>query len=65
VNATACEFLELLLRNSKEKPIAPQMAHIIVDPILKALYTSINKRDNAMQVQLLNLLKVILFECQF
>ena len=54
-----------MLRSSKDKPIATQIAHLIIDPVLKALYASILKRDNAMQVQLLNLLKVILFECQF
>ena len=65
VNATACEYLELQLKSSKEKPISIYTAHSIVDPILKALMQSIGKRDNAMQVQLLNLLKVILFECKF
>ena len=53
------------MRAAKEKSITSQIAHQIVDPVQKALYSSINKKDNAMQVQLLNLLKVILFECQF
>ena len=65
VNATACEFLELLLKNSKEKDMAAKTAHIIIDMIMKVLQLAINKKDNAMQVQLLNLLNVILFECQF
>jgi hypothetical protein len=42
--------LELQLKSSKDKPIASNIAHTIVDPILKALFQSIGKRDNAMQV---------------
>jgi hypothetical protein len=48
VNATACEYLELQLKTSKERPIATYIAHIIVDPILKSLSLSIGKKDNAM-----------------
>lgn len=62
VNATACEFLELILRSSKEFPVSWYVAHDIIGRILKALSQSIEQKDNAMQVQLLNLLKVMLFE---
>ncbi|CAI2382310.1 unnamed protein product [Moneuplotes crassus] len=65
VNATACEFLELILRSSKESDVTAMVAAEILPRILKALSVSIEKHDNAMQVQLLNLLKVILFECTF
>lgn len=41
------------------------VANEIIPRIMKALSSAIEKRDNAMQVQLLNLLKVILFECTF
>jgi len=62
VNATACELLELILKSSKDTDTATVVAHEIINRILKALSTAIEKHDNAMQVQLLNLLKVILFE---
>lgn len=65
VNATACEFLELILKSSKDTSVSTEVAHEIVLRILKSLSTAIEKHDNAMQVQLLNLLKVILFECNF
>lgn len=63
VNATACEFLELILKSSKDSERAAEVGHEIISRILKALSTTIEKKDNAMQVQILNLLKVILFEC--
>lgn len=53
------------MKSSKDSPIASKVCHEIVTRILKALGTAIEKHDNAMQVQLLNLLKVILFECDF
>jgi hypothetical protein len=66
VNATACEFLELLFRSSKDSPVTSMAAHEMLPRLMKALSTAIEiKQDNAMQVQLLNLLKVILFECSF
>ena len=65
VNATACEFLEMILKSSKESYAASKVAHEIIWRIVKALGTAIDKHDNAMQVQLLNLIKVILFECNF
>ena len=65
VNATACEFLELILKSSKETGVVSMVAHGIIQRILQALSTAIEKQDNAMQVQLLNLIKVILFECNF
>ena len=65
VNVTACEFLELMLKSSKDRGCASTVAHMIIDHLQRALYTAISKKDNAMQVQLLNLLNVVLFECQF
>jgi len=50
VNATACEYLELQLRSSKDKSIATIVAHMIIDPVLKTLFQAINKKDSAMQV---------------
>jgi len=38
VNATACEYLELMLRSSKDRTIATNVAHLIIDSILKTLF---------------------------
>ena len=65
VNATACEFLELILKSSKESDTASKIAHEIIKRIQNALSIAVEKHDNAMQVQLLNLIKVMLFECNF
>lgn len=41
------------------------MCHIIIMPVVKTLRQSIDSDNVAQQVHLLNLLKVILFECNF
>lgn len=38
-----------------------EIAHIIIDPILKTFRQVIDNQNHAMQVHLLNLLKVIFF----
>ena len=36
VNASACEFMELILKSLEQhKEIAMEIAHVIIDPILK------------------------------
>jgi hypothetical protein len=42
-----------------------EIAHIIIDPILKTFRQVIENGNNAMQVHLLNLLKVIFYQCNF
>ena len=39
--------------------------HLIITPIIKTLRTAIDNSNNAQQVHVLNLLRVILFECNF
>ena len=62
VNASACEFMELILKSLEAHPeTSNKIAHIIVDPILRTFKQVIDNQNHAMQVHLLNLLKVIFF----
>jgi hypothetical protein len=62
VNASACEFMELILKNlDYNKEISNEVAHIIINPILQTFEQVILNKNIAMQVHLLNLLKVIFF----
>ena len=66
VNASACEFMEQILRVINQyKDLSQEITHLIITPIVKTLRTSIDNSNNALQVQVLNLLRVILFECNF
>jgi hypothetical protein len=61
VNAAACEFLEFLLSFIEPKSKVMAIAEMIAEPVLMILHESIMGNDEVMQVQLLNLLKVLLF----
>ena len=61
VNAASCEFLEFLLSFIEPKKNLMKIASHITLPVLEILYQTIEDRDEVMQVQLLNLLKVLLF----
>ena len=62
VNASACEFMELILKSLENHPeVSNEIAHLIVEPILRTFSQVIDNQNNAMQVHLLNLLKVIFF----
>ena len=65
VNASACEFLELLITHLENKENSSRITHQIMEPLLLVLYHSIQNRDYVMQVQLINLLKVILFQSSY
>lgn len=66
MNASAAEFMELILKSVEPyKELAQEVSHIIVMPVIRTLRQSINAANEAQQVHLLNLLKVILFECNF
>ena len=66
MNASACEFMELILKSLETHPsTSNKIAHIIVDPLLRTFKQVIDNQNHAMQVHLLNLLKVIFFECNF
>ena len=62
VNAASCEFLEFLLSFIEPKSHLMTIALFITEPVLEILYQTIEDRDEVMQVQLLNLLKVLLFD---
>ena len=66
VKASACEFMELILNSIKDfADLEREIKHIIVGPIVKTLRTAIDNKNDAEQVHLLNLLRVILFEGEF
>jgi hypothetical protein len=64
VNAASCEFLEFLLSFIEPKSKVMNIAEMIAEPVLMILHESIMSNDEVMQVQLLNLLKVLLFNTQ-
>mmetsp|Transcript_39177 Transcript_39177/g.37564 ORF Transcript_39177/g.37564 Transcript_39177/m.37564 type:complete len:128 (-) Transcript_39177:2670-3053(-) len=58
--------MELILKSLElHKEQANEIAHLIIDPILKTFRQVIDNQKNAMQVHMLGLLKVILFQCNF
>ena len=66
VNASAAEFLELVLKSVETyKELAAEVTHLIINPIVRTLRQSIDNANVAQQVHLLNLLKVALFESNF
>ena len=63
VNASATEFMELVIRSiSQYSGLCSEIMHMIIQPLVATLRTSIDNENAAQQVILLNLLKVILFE---
>lgn len=66
VNASACEFMELVLKSLEQhKKESADISHLIIRPILKTFRQNIENKNNAMQVNMLNLLKVLLFQSNF
>lgn len=65
VNASSCEFLELLITNMDNKETSQKIANYLIMPLLQVLEHSIENSDIVMQVQLLNILKVILFQSAY
>lgn len=59
VTSTACEFLEFLISFIENKTRVVLNSTIITDTILEILYKNIIKKDEVIQIQLLNLLTVI------
>lgn len=60
VNAASCEFLEFLLSFIEPKSKVMNIAQLISESVLNILQESLMTNDEVMQVQLLNLLKVLL-----
>jgi hypothetical protein len=49
VNASACEFMELILKSLESHPkTSNEIAHIIVDPILRTFKQVIDNQNHAM-----------------
>ena len=66
MNASACEFMELLLKQvQKHTAQANKIAHIIMVPLINTFYHVIDNKNNAMIVNLINLLEIIFKECNF
>jgi hypothetical protein len=65
VNACACEFLEQMLSNVEPKEKGPEVAEMIINPIIAALNNAIANRDTVMQVELLSIIRIILFNCNY
>jgi hypothetical protein len=66
VNASACEFMELILKQvEKYSTISNKIAHIIIKPLIETFYHVIKNKNYAMQVNIINLLDLILNECNF
>ena len=66
VNANACEFLEILLRTmSGDKELTQEVTHLLINRLVKTLHLAIENDNTALQLQLLQLIKVILLKCHF
>lgn len=58
--------MELILNSVEQfKELSTELRHIIVRPVIKTLQQAIELKNDAQQVHLLNLLKVIIFEGNF
>jgi hypothetical protein len=66
VNASACEFMEQVMKSIFSKTtLSIEITHLIIRPLVNALRQAINNKNNAQQVHLLNLLQVIIIEGNF
>jgi hypothetical protein len=66
VNASACEFLELILKQvEKYSTHSHRIAHIIIEPLINTFHHVIEKKNYAMQVNIINLIDLILNEGNF
>ena len=66
VNASACEFMELILKQvEKNSEFSNKIAHLIIKPLIKTFYHVIIKKNYAMQVNVINLMELILNDCNF
>lgn len=65
VNASACEFLELLITHIEDRQLSTMICNFVMKRLLNILKTSISNKDYVMQVQLLNMFKTIFFHSAF
>jgi len=58
--------MELILQSIKDySDLEREIKHLIVGPIIKTLRTALDNKNDAEQVNLLNLLRAVLFEGEF
>ena len=65
VKATACEFLEMLLSKQPKKEAIAQISFYLLDPLSSVLKRSVDKDESSILIQILGVLKVILFNSNF
>lgn len=66
VNANACEFLEVLLRElNAVQDVSLEVNHLIIKILVKTFKTSISNENTQLQMNLLNIFKAILFKSHF
>jgi hypothetical protein len=66
VNASACEFMELILKQvHKYSNYSNKIAHTVIKPLITTFYNVIRKENYAMQVNIINLIDIIFQECNF
>ena len=66
MNASACEFMELILKQAEKYfSFSNKITHIIIKPLIDTFYHIIEKKNYAMQVNIINLLYSILNDCNF
>jgi hypothetical protein len=60
VNASACEFMELLLKSVQEyRALSTELSHLLIEPLVETLKQAIINNNSALQVHLVHLLKVL------
>eukprot|EP00743_Colponemidia_sp_Colp-15_P009252 GILK01010105.1.p1 GENE.GILK01010105.1~~GILK01010105.1.p1 ORF type:complete len:2033 (+),score=370.69 GILK01010105.1:843-6101(+) len=64
VKAAATEFIQSLLSHVTKRRKAAQISAALAEPVLETLSVVIGKKDTVMQVQLLNLLRILMVQSQ-
>ncbi|EGR30936.1 n-terminal domain protein [Ichthyophthirius multifiliis] len=65
VNASSCEFLELLIVHIEDPQLSINLCEYLLEPLVKTLSHNVTNCDYVMQVQLLNLFKTIFFNSSY
>jgi hypothetical protein len=66
VNASACEFMELVMKSIHNKvSLSTEITHLIIGFLVKALRQAIDSKNNAQQVHLINLIQAIVIDGNF
>ena len=65
VNASSCEFLELLIVHIEDPGLSKALCEYLMEPLVRTLTHNVINFDYVMQVQLLNLFKTIFFNSSY